>query len=241
MAPTGFTPLRWPISTNRTLVLCVSGFDCLFPPQGFGEPGAVVSSLALPWQRRASWTSLKKGRRRDLSEAHSISMPGCGGTGGLATQRLWDSPALSLGLGILNLSKLVQERCLTFQDLTPCGFYTEPSCPIHLWKILLPSGSRRPFHRKRVARQLGRIEVRANGPRKDQLAARLFEWLQRYEFTGRLNAGLFFELTLRCREWVLTIRELALGNGPCRIVLLCPKRSTGMNQQDFQTLSRFAV
>ena len=45
---------------NRTLVLCVSGFDCLFPPQGFGEPGAVVSSLALPWQRRASWPSLKK-------------------------------------------------------------------------------------------------------------------------------------------------------------------------------------
>src|ERR1017187_2230205 len=241
MAPTGFTPLRWPISTNRTLVLCVSGFDCLFPPQGFGEPGAVVSSLALPWQRRASWTSLKKGRRRDVSEARSTSMPGCGGTGGLATQRLWNSPALSLGLGILNLSKLVQERCLTFQDLTPCGFYSEPSCPIHLWKFLLPTGSRRPFHRKRVALQLGRIEVRANGPRKDQLAARLLEWLQSYEFTGRLNAGLFFELAFGCSQRVLLLHKLALRYRPGRIILLCPERAAGMNQQHFQTLVLFAV
>ena len=35
--------------------------------------------------------------------------------------------------------ELVQERCLTFQDLTPRVLYPEPSCPVYLWKFLLPS------------------------------------------------------------------------------------------------------
>ena len=36
-------------------------------------------------------------------------------------KRLDDRPALFLFLGVLNLFKLVEERCLTFQDFAPCG------------------------------------------------------------------------------------------------------------------------
>src|SRR5207247_5937328 len=103
-----------------------------------------------------------------------------------------------------------------------------------LGESLTPSGLGTPFEREQVAAELSGIAVAFHRPRLDYLAAALRDRRQRNERALGPTTGLFLELAPRGNQRCLAGRELPLGNRPGPFVLLCPKRSSRMHQEDLK-------
>src|SRR5688572_3244788 len=68
---------------------------------------------------------------------------------------------------------LIEQRDLRLVDLALRVFDREPLGAIDFGELLLPSGPRRPLHAERTARECRRIEIALDGPRVNDLTARL--------------------------------------------------------------------
>jgi hypothetical protein len=82
---------------------------------------------------------------------------------------------------------------LSFQDLPSRVGDTEPSRAVDLRKTPSMSGARRPFHLEGIAEDERGIPAALDGPRSNDLAARLPCLAKREEISARVVPSLFDE------------------------------------------------
>src|ERR1700683_1067994 len=122
----------------------------------------------------------------------------------------------------------------------PGGFDREECGAIDFGELAGFSGTRRPFHLKRVAAQRGRIAVALEGPRRDFLAALVLDAAKGKQSGARCQAGFFLEFAFGRGEFVLARIDLAFGHEPRTRVFVGPEWSAEMDQQDLQLLISLA-
>jgi hypothetical protein len=117
--------------------------------------------------------------------------------------------------------KLINQRQLAGEDLSPGHLRREPPGAINLGEFLHLPRTGRPFALKAVASQTSRIEISFDGPGRNDLSARLLDRFEREVFADRgITSSLFPELASgRCQR-VLIIDKLTLRNCPRAIIFL---------------------
>src|SRR5437016_13688816 len=86
--------------------------------------------------------------------------------------------------------------------------------PIYFRKFLGLPRVRRPLYRERIAANCTRVDFALNCPGVHDLAARLFDGLERLQFTFERKPCFLFELALCHFDRVLAPGEFAFWNGP---------------------------
>jgi hypothetical protein len=125
---------------------------------------------------------------------------------------------------------------LVADDFLQSQIIIEPGQPIDFRKTLAPSRPRRPFHLKGIAGETRQIEIRLERPTQYGLAASLPYRPQRDHFTGGDKAGLLGEFAPRRRQRISVRIGHAFGDGPGAVVLLRPKRSAWMGEENLKPL-----
>ena len=91
------------------------------------------------------------------------------------------------------LKQSVDENHLSLEDLPPRVGDTEPGRAVDLREGQTASGARRPLYLKGVTLDERGIPVAFDGPRLNDLAARLPSLAERQEISVRVVSGLFGE------------------------------------------------
>jgi hypothetical protein len=121
------------------------------------------------------------------------------------------------------------------QNFDSGGFEFEPGGAVDFRKLLEAAGFRRPFQRESVAFKSGDVELGAQGPGMDQLAAGLTDGFEGEEISLGRGAGFFLELTEGRRERVFAIRDFPLRDRPGRLIFVGPQRAAGVDEEHFHT------
>ncbi len=87
------------------------------------------------------------------------------------------------------------------------------------------------FHGEHIALERGWVEVAADGPGEDKLAAWLLERLEPQELALGRVAHFFLELSPSCGQRLLIVRDLALRNGPRPVVFFGPIGSARVREE----------
>src|SRR5690606_15389377 len=130
---------------------------------------------------------------------------------------------------------LVENPLLTREHAHARLIDREPSRAIYLGKLRHRSRSRRPFDRERRAHDARRVAVAFDRESMHDLSAALFHRRKRDRVArSDHDARLLVELPYGRVERALTVSELAFGNRPGAVILLCPVGSSGMHEKDLE-------
>ena len=148
-------------------------------------------------------------------------------------------PGMSLvPFAIEDLFQSVNQKHLALQDAPPRFRQREPGPAIHFWNLNGPLRARWPFDLAYIAREGRRIAVPFERPGGHLLSSSLDDSSQIVEGAFGVKAGLLRKLALCCIEQLFAFSRLALGYGPCTLVLLSPERASGMDQQHLRHMIR---
>src|SRR5207248_10288365 len=92
-----------------------------------------------------------------------------------------------------------------------------------------------------IAADLGRITISLHNPCMYNFSTWLLDGCERNEVAVDRKSGLFRKLASRCGERIFTRDELPLRYRPRTVVLLHPKRATGMDEKDLEAAIRSTI
>jgi len=127
-----------------------------------------------------------------------------------------------------------QQRNLRGFDFSFRVWNCEPPGSIHLGKLLLDSGARRPFEREGVTPKLCGIAIASECPRMYSFATSLRDGRQLEKGRNRFKIGFLLEFTLGRGQEGFAWFNFALGNAPGAVVLVLEKRPARMDEQHLQ-------
>jgi hypothetical protein len=125
---------------------------------------------------------------------------------------------------------------LPAQNFLPRLHLVKPARPIDLGKLLNFPGFRRPFERKEIARDRGRIVIAFDRPGVNDFSAWLPEFAEETKFAFRREACLLQELPLRGGKQILARRGKTLRDRPRAFIFLRPERAARMHEEKFRRL-----
>lgn len=135
------------------------------------------------------------------------------------------------------IEKPVNQRRLCGQQPFACLCHREPRSAVNLREGTELAAPGRPFHFETIGREHPRIKIPGHCPCNDPFTARLDHLAQRFELALGRVSGLLGKFARGGRQWIFAFGIFALGDRPGPPILLGPKRSAGMDQQQEEVVA----
>jgi len=111
----------------------------------------------------------------------------------------------------------------------------EECCAIHLGILAKHTRARRPLRFKEIAVDRGGIQIAFDGERVNHFSALQAHRCQRGENANQRVACFLLKFTACCGEMIFVGLKLAFRKAPGALILIGPKRPTGMHEQHLHT------